>query len=95
MKYLIRKGVVLEYVCGRPLLIATLEARKYCPYLVELNDASVYIWSQLLKENSSEEIAASVAVDFDLTMQQAENIVDDFISELKKQHYLIPEMEEE
>lgn len=48
MNYKIREGIVMETLCGTSLLIATLEARKYCPYVMQLNEASAYIWQMLL-----------------------------------------------
>ena len=95
MKYSIRKGIVTETVCGRILLIATLEAREHCPYLVELNEASSYIWQRLAAGETPESIALSAAADFSFPAEQAKETVDTFISQLVKQNYLIPETEEE
>ena len=56
MNYKIRDGLVLETLCGTSLLIATLEARKYCPYVMQLNEASAYIWKMLFEVSGNEPI---------------------------------------
>ena len=95
MEYRIRDGIVMESVCGRELLIATLEAREYCPYLVELNEASAYIWKRLFSGTSPDKIASDIAADYGLSEKEASETVDAFLSELIKQQYLLPYTEEE
>ncbi len=95
MKYSIRKGIVTETVCGRILLIATFEAREHCPYLVELNEASSYIWQRLAAGETTEAIARAVEKDFAIPFETAKNTVDSFVTQLVQQEYLILESEEE
>lgn len=42
MKYQIRPGVVLSEVCGEYLLLATMEASRYCPYVYQINETAAF-----------------------------------------------------
>lgn len=95
MNYKIRDGIVMETVCGTSLLIATLEARKYCPYVMQLNEASVYICKMLLEGKTLDEMAALAAKDFEISSAEAYATLNDFLSSLMEQNYLIMEENEE
>ena len=92
--YKIRDGVVMETLCGVSLLIATTEARKYCPYVMQLNDASVYIWKMLFAGKCPEKMVEQAARDFDISIQEAGETIETFLSGLEEQNYLIIERNE-
>ena len=91
MKYRIREGLVRETVCGRELLIATLQAREHCPYLTELNSASAFLWDILEKEPDidTEKIVGNVMAEYELSYEEALSAVDAFLTELEKKAYII------
>ena len=91
MKYSIREGVVLECVCGESMLISTLKARKYCPYILQLNDASLLIWNGAVKGLTEEEIAEKAAVEYEIPFEQALATVKQFTAHLCKTGHLIPD----
>lgn len=91
MEYKIRDGIVKETICGTALLIATLEASRYCPYAMQLNDASAYIWDMLFQGKTVAQMTESVVKDFDLPEQEARDILDGYLKELKEQNYLLTE----
>lgn len=91
MNYKIREGIVMETLCGTSLLIATLEARKYCPYVMQLNEASVYIWRMLFEKKTQTEMREQAARDFGISPKEADEIINNFVEELVKQNYLIIE----
>lgn len=95
MNYKIRDGLVLETLCGTSLLIATLEARKYCPYVMQLNEASAYIWKMLFDGKTPAEMAELAANDFEISVKEAAETIKKFLSELTEQNYLIVEDEKE
>lgn len=95
MQYKVRDGIVMESLCGVSLIIATLEARDHCPYVMQLNEASAYIWKLLFAGKSMEEMAALAAKDFGITEAEAAEIIKSFMDELRKQNYLIEEKETE
>ena len=88
MNYKIRDGIVYETICGEHMLIATFKARKYCPYIYELNEASVMIWKCLIKGYELEQIAEEATHEFDINYDDALDAVQQFIAELEKQGYL-------
>lgn len=91
MNYKIREGIVMETLCGTSLLIATLEARKYCPYVMQLNESSAYIWSMLFEKKTQTEMKEQAAKDFGISPEEADEIINNFVEELVKQNYLIIE----
>lgn len=91
MSYKIREGIVMETLCGTSLLIATLEARKYCPYVMQLNEASAYIWQMLFDGKTYEEMKKRAAEDFEISVEQAGETIESFLSDLIEKKYLIPE----
>ena len=91
MEYKIREGIVMETVCGTALLIATLDATRYCPYAMQLNESSAYIWDMLFRGKTVAEMTASVADDFGLSEEEARNTLTGYLEELKEQKYLLTE----
>ena len=65
MRYSIPKGLVHESVCGQELLIATLEARKSCPYLIQMNDSLVFVWRMLEKGMDVEQMCFEISKEFE------------------------------
>lgn len=95
MNYKIRDGIVMETVCGTSLLIATLEARKHCPYIMQLNEASAYIWKMLFDGKTIDEMAALAEKDFEISILEAYETLNHFLSGLTEQNYLIIEANED
>lgn len=95
MRYKIRNGLVIETVCGTSLLIATLEARKHCPYVMRLNEASAYIWKLLFEGKTLDEMTALAAKDFELSPAEARETLTGFLASLIEQNYLMAEETEE
>ena len=91
MVYKVREGLVRETVCGKELLIATLTAREYCPFLTELNDASAFIWDMLESGVSSDDIVEKAMVKYGISKSSAETAVISFISELERASFIIPQ----
>lgn len=88
MRYQIQKGLVLEQVCGVYLLIATLEARKHCPYLAQLNEDSAFIW-KLLQEKDTDNMIDSIMSEYELSAENARTMLSAFLKELEDKHYII------
>lgn len=94
MNYRIQEGLVMETICGTSLLISTLEARKYCPYVMQLNEAAAYIWKMLFNGEMINEMAAQIAMDFEISVDEAYEALNSFLRELVEKNYLIIEMED-
>lgn len=95
MRYQIREGIVLETVCGESMLIATFAARKACPYILELNDASVLIWKGLTEGLNESEIAKRASDEFEVSYEEAREAIRDFLLFLEQNGYLIRQDESE
>lgn len=89
MEYKLRDGVILECICGEFLLIATLKARSFCPYIFQLNEASAFICQGLLDGAAPSAIAAKAASEYGIGEQEALESVNTFIEQLKENGYLI------
>ena len=85
----IREGVVLAEICGQYRLIASWEARKYCPVIADLNESSAYVWKLLQKGASLEEMAEKTAADFSMEKEAAEEILKTFLQQLSDRGYLL------
>ena len=88
MKYTIRKGLVRETVCGKELLIATLEARKTCPYLTVLNSASAYIWGLLEAGYDTEDMIKNVISKYQISDTDARSILNRFLNDLISKSFI-------
>ncbi len=89
MKFKVREGLVRESICGKELLIATLEARNYCPYLTELNSASAFIWDMLEKGADTDQIADCIEKEYDLPRERVLSVLEAFLSDLEKNSFII------
>ncbi|MCI5530442.1 MAG: PqqD family protein [Blautia sp.] len=94
MNYRIQEGLVMETICGTSLLIATLKARKHCPYVMQLNEAAAYVWEMLFQGKMLDEMAARIADDFEMSEEEANDALKSFLLELEKDNYLIIEEED-
>lgn len=89
MKYKIRKGVQLVECCGEYLLISTLEAREYCPYIMSLNEASAYLWGLLSKQTELTDVVKEVANQYEISLELASKTIFEFIESLKENGYIL------
>lgn len=94
MKYRLREGVVLETICGTSILVATLEARKYCDYTRHLNQDASFIIEMVKAELSLEEMAEKTSTQYEISKNEALNIIMSFLSGMIEMNYIIEESEE-
>lgn len=94
-RYRLREGVVLENVCGERLLIATFSARGKCPYILELNEESEFIWKGLMEGLDEEDIAVRAAAEFEVSREEALEGVTGFFAFLEQNGYLTEEKGQE
>jgi len=89
--YRIRKGVLLEQVCGVYLLITSDEARPPCPYLRPANETIAFYW-HLLEQGYSEEQMLQAAVDeYDAPEEVLKSDLHQFLDSFVNLGYLIKE----
>lgn len=95
MKYTIRNGVIREMICGQNILISTLEARKICPYLTQLNESSVFIWKMLEEGINTEQMTEKIIQEYDISEKEAQKGLELFLSNMEEQHFIIKESADE
>lgn len=87
-QYIIREGLVVEEVCGTMLVIATLEARNYCPYVTRVNDAAAFIWKNMLERKQIQEIAEAAATEFQISIKEALETVRNYMDGLEQRGFI-------
>lgn len=93
MKDQIRPGVVLTEVCGEYLLLATLDASRYCPYVYQINETAAFFWRLLEQQFTEEQIAEKAAEEYEVPVETVRSDVRQFIDTLLAQGYLLPKGE--
>ncbi|MCR5448933.1 MAG: PqqD family protein [Solobacterium sp.] len=88
MNYKTTDGMVLECVCGQYVLIATLEARKTCPYITKINEDSAYIWKMLESKCTFDEMRRKTEKDYEISPEEAEETLRAFLDSLIKKGYV-------
>ena len=61
---------------------------------MQLNEAAAYIWKMLFNGEMINEMAAQIAMDFEISVDEAYEALNSFLRELVEQNYLIIEMED-
>lgn len=86
-----QKGVVRETICGENLLISTKEAREHCPYLTQLNESSAFIWAMIESGRESEDMISAIMQKYEVSKEEAHKGLNDFLSAMEKQNFIIKE----
>jgi len=88
--YKILPGIVLAEIHGVYVLIADKQGRKYCPYIRRINDVGAFIWKQLEKNKTTDEICELMAEEFEVpSVSELKSDINTFIESLKEYHYVI------
>lgn len=88
MKYRIQEGLVMEEIFGTVLLISTVEARKKCPYLTELNEASIFVWNLIRNGKDTDEMAEEVSNEYQMPVDDAKDLLVRFLADLESQNFI-------
>lgn len=85
----IQRGISLTEVQGIYLLVADEEGRKHCPYVKEINEVSAFIWKQLVKHKSINEICTMLKDEYEIPESfDVETDVTKFLQLLHLHHYV-------
>ena len=95
MRFRLREGVVLEKVCGENILIATLKARNYCPNVTQINDAAADLWRLFSQDLDLDDIVKNITANYDISTDEAKEIVLAFAAEMENNGYLLKEDEDD
>ncbi len=87
----VNPDVVLLQIEKVYILAAAKNARKVCPYIREIDEVGAFIWKQLEKKTDSQQIAALLREEYLIPEGTDLNAdIDEYINNLKNDHYLIP-----
>jgi hypothetical protein len=77
-------------VCDQSLLVASYEARAYCPYVKLLNETGEIIWRCLIEEKDIPDIVKEVKNTFDIPSDiDVEGLITDYIEQLHMSGYVL------
>ena len=88
-KYKNRPGVVLAEICGEYLLVSTKEARETCPYVIQINETSSFLWKSLGEWMDLHGLMKCVTDEYEVdNPDQAMKAVESFVSQMEEMGYL-------
>ena len=85
-------------ICDQYLLAASKEARKYCPYIAEINETSAFIWNCMSSEEgvSSEQLVNAVSAEYQIDdLAFAEQTIQEFLDEMIQCGYVTQKVDSE
>ena len=91
MNYKVRPGIVLISVCDEHILVATREAREYCPYVQQINAAAAYYWKLLEDGIEKKVILEKASEHFSMSKINVLINLNTFMDKLADAGYLIKE----
>lgn len=93
--YKTRAGIVLISVCNEHMLVATREARAFCPYIQQINSAAAYYWKMLEGDMEMKDMVEQAAEYFNIPKIQALITLNNFVKKLADMGYLLSENTED
>lgn len=95
-EYRIRKGVVLEVICGRYLLIATDDIIEKCGYIRKIEEITAFYWEMMEQGLSIDEMVRRASSLFEnIPVEQLRVDIEDMIEQLKTLGYILKDNESE
>lgn len=86
----IRPGVILINICEENILVASYDARQYCPYTMILNETGAVIWRCISKHETFPEIIRELKSEFDIPSgTDIEGAVNEYLDRLHSNGYLM------
>ncbi|MBQ7581774.1 MAG: hypothetical protein IJU25_03030 [Lachnospiraceae bacterium] len=89
--YKCRAGVVLTKICGEYLLVAAKNLLEYCPYVTQIDENTAFVWKELKKGVTLQELLISTAKAYQEELEEIETPLNMIVRELYEMGYLIEE----
>lgn len=80
----LKQQFVLREIAGDSILIPVGNINDSFQGIMTLNETSVFIWKQLEQEKDKEEILEAILEEYEVSREQAERNLEDFLKALKK-----------
>ena len=94
--YRCRPGVVLTEICQEYLLVASLSARLFCPYVKQVNETGAFLWKRLIEGASMEQLMKTLSDHYEIVDEKdAVEKTKQFIDIMVKNGYIISKEEKE
>jgi hypothetical protein len=81
---IIKQGFMLREVAGNFVVVAIGEASKKFNGVINLNESGAFLWKQLTKEVTKEQLLEALLNEYDVSEEIAKNDIDKFINKLKE-----------
>lgn len=80
----IKKEFILREIAGEYILIPTGSTTQEFNGLITINDVAAFVWKNIEKVNSVDELISMVLDEYDVDEDVARNDIEEFIQQLKK-----------
>lgn len=80
----IKDGFILRKVGGQNVVVALGEASRSFNGIIRLNETGKFLWEQLSGDKTKEQLCSALLSEYDVTEEQAQRDVAEFIDTLKK-----------
>lgn len=79
----LKQEFVLREIAGDYVLIPVMKQEDEFKGIISLNETGVYIWKKLEENKDTDEIIKDMLDDYEVSLEQAQNNVNEFLSNLK------------
>jgi len=93
MMYKMQEGILLEYICDQPILIATDQVESECPFMKQLNETAGMYCQQLINGATFEQLYQFAMDQFEGDAELIRKDLNTFLSIMQKEGYLVIEEE--
>ena len=79
----LKQEFVLREIAGDYVLIPVMKQEDEFKGIISLNETGAYIWKKLEENKDTDEIIKDMLDDYEVSLEQAQNNVNEFLSNLK------------
>lgn len=84
-----RRGIILTEICGEYILVAARSLLGICPYLMQLNESSAFLWKQMLCGATMNDLLRKVEEEYETTESDGAALaVESFVRQMLDMKYL-------
>lgn len=81
---IIKQGFMLREVAGNFVVVAIGEASKKFNGVINLNESGAFLWKQLTKEVTKEQLLEALLNEYDVSEEIAKKDIEMFVNKLKE-----------
>ncbi len=91
-----RPGVVLTEIAGEYVIIAVKALMDTCPYVMQINESSAFLWKRLESGADLDELVSAVSEEFELDdPDAAREAIREFVQQMADLNYLTVKKQED